>query len=234
MHQSLQLLPEDQYNSALIVLNGPPGYLKSPRLNLIFQVLKSSALIIIAADGAADHLADLQIAPDVVVGDLDSINIIKCPKVVKEDCQNLTDFQKCIKYAQSNYPLLNLMCVGSMGGRWDHSASILSTLLKESTQGSHLLFYYEEGAMVALQPGIEYALEGWTGGKVGVVPLCAPTRIKTRGLKWDLHPEDSYCMTTRISTSNETERDVVSLLAQDAPLVYTLSFTCHMNGKIKR
>ena len=85
--------------------------------------------LIIAADGGYDILKELSIAPDIVLGDFDSIdnipnhkNLIKHP-AEKDDTDTLLSFKLGLKNGYKNFVIY-----GGTGGRFDHTIANVRTL----------------------------------------------------------------------------------------------------------
>ena len=86
---------------------------------LIDQITNSD--YIIAVDGSANKLFDLEIIPDVIIGDLDSLQNInnKNIELVKTPNQNKTDFRKTLEWCIEKN-ILNISIFGISGESEDH------------------------------------------------------------------------------------------------------------------
>ena len=87
--------------------------------NIINQITNSD--YIIAVDGSANKLFDLEIIPDVIIGDLDSLQNInnKNIELVKTPNQNKTDFRKTLEWCIEKN-ILNISIFGISGESEDH------------------------------------------------------------------------------------------------------------------
>ena len=98
-----------------VILNGqmPTDYA------IINQITNSD--YIIAVDGSANKLFDLEIIPDVIIGDLDSLQNIKNKDIelVKTPDQNKTDFRKTLEWCIEKN-ILNISIFGISGESEDH------------------------------------------------------------------------------------------------------------------
>ena len=98
-----------------VILNGqmPTDYA------IINQITNSD--YIIAVDGSANKLFDLEIIPDVIIGDLDSLQHInnKNIELVKTPNQNKTDFRKTLEWCIEKN-ILNISIFGISGESEDH------------------------------------------------------------------------------------------------------------------
>ncbi|MHB1220857.1 MAG: motility associated factor glycosyltransferase family protein, partial [Gammaproteobacteria bacterium] len=119
--------------------------------------------IIIALDGAADRLADLNIKPHVILGDFDTINPIpwgiqKTYSEMGEDDQpyfnqdnihivpaknqQYTDLQKAIHYCNL-HQAASITIICAMGGRLDHHEGNLRILRSAYRPNRSILFHTE-------------------------------------------------------------------------------------------
>lgn len=97
---------------------------------------------LICADGGARHLDAISLAPDVIIGDMDSLSpellkqfekkgsrIIRYPRNKKE-----TDTQLALEYSLQLHPD-EIRIFGALGGRIDHTLANISLLVKTAEAG---------------------------------------------------------------------------------------------------
>src|SRR5215510_8577350 len=114
--------------NVLILANG-----EQPSSSLLAR-LRAEADLFLAADGAANALADLDCAPDVVLGDFDSLRpgvserLAQAAFVPVLD-QEASDLDKAIAYARER-GARRITLTGAGGGRMDHTLTHISLLLK--------------------------------------------------------------------------------------------------------
>ena len=98
-----------------VILNG-----QMPTDHAIINQITNSDYII-AVDGSANKLFDLEIIPDVIIGDLDSLQNInnKNIELVKTPNQNKTDFRKTLEWCIEKN-ILNISIFGISGESEDH------------------------------------------------------------------------------------------------------------------
>ena len=170
----------------------------------------------VAVDGGANVLHEMGIAPDAVIGDLDSISgparAAFADRLVAAPDQNLTDFEKAL--ARIDAALF--LCHGFSGGRVDHQIAALHGLAREAAKRILLIgpedvaFRVPEGAFTfAAQPG-------WA---IGLLPF-ARARVRTRGLRWEIADREME-IDGFLSTSNEVAAQRVDIAAR-GPLIVTL------------
>ena len=173
----------------------------------------------VACDGGADRLVNLYttdeiVHPDVVIGDLDSIKPTTLgfyrsrpeTKVVHDDDCNSTDFTKAVNYLGGNR---RIVALGGLSGRVDQLFSSLHT----AALHPDVVMLDESNVVCVLQPGSYRIVCGSElGPHCGLVPISGPTRIRSRGLEWNLDGEE-MSMTGLISTNNRfaTQERVVDV-----------------------
>ena len=98
-----------------VILNG-----QMPTDDTIINQITNSDYII-AVDGSANKLFDLEIIPDVIIGDLDSLQNIKNKDIelVETLDQNKTDFRKTLEWCIEKN-ILNISIFGISGESEDH------------------------------------------------------------------------------------------------------------------
>ena len=98
-----------------VILNG-----QMPTDDAIINQITNSDYII-AVDGSANKLFDLEIIPDVIIGDLDSLQYInnKNIELVKTPNQNKTDFRKTLEWCIEKN-ILDISIFGISGESEDH------------------------------------------------------------------------------------------------------------------
>ena len=98
-----------------VILNG-----QMPTDDTIINQITNSDYII-AVDGSANKLFDLEIIPNVIIGDLDSLQNIKNKDIelVETPDQNKTDFRKTLEWCIEKN-ILNISIFGISGESEDH------------------------------------------------------------------------------------------------------------------
>lgn len=101
--------------------------------------LKKENDYVIAADGGLKTLQDMNIVPDMIMGDFDSLgyvpdgeNVIR-HEVMKDD----TDMMLAVKFAMDK-GYENIVIYGGTGGRVDHTISNIQTMLYASRRGASI------------------------------------------------------------------------------------------------
>lgn len=144
------------------------------------------ASIIIAADGGALLCSELDIRPDYIVGDMDSISrelkdTFSDSEFILRPDQNSTDMQKAIDFAMSLSPVL-IKVFSSFGKRIDHTiANVL--LFQEYETSVPLVIYDNFGRMSLLSPG-KHSLRGRIGMTVSMFSLNPLENLILEGFKY--------------------------------------------------
>ena len=185
---------KDGQEPALIVANG-----ESCSYELLVQMLEWCPFVV-ALDGAYTRLAKLQIKPDLVIGDFDSIDssVISDDVVFLQDSnQKNTDLQKAIDHLLTlEYREINV--VWATGKRLDHTINNLMTLAKYPKVQITL---YDNYSKVFLAPS-PFKKVYSKGSPISLIPLPVCGGIKTNNLKYQLNME-SLELGKRSGTSNE-------------------------------
>lgn len=167
----------------LILGNG-----KSPQKSVINFLHKKGYGYLICADGGANSALRLNLIPDIIIGDLDSINekTLKSfrgkTKIQKISRQNDTDIEKCLKYAiKNNFD--EAILLGVTGNRLDHTLCNLGIVLK---------FYNKIKIQIIAENSILKPLTGMKiiptkkGETISLYGFSRRTKIKTSGLKYSI------------------------------------------------
>jgi thiamine pyrophosphokinase len=138
-------------------------------------------LPIIAADGAANQLSAMGVTPDVIIGDLDSIDIKDHPHsmIISKPEQSRSDFQKALEYVEMNN-LTPTLVTGVSGGFIDHILNNINVILKnDCTFYAHPILGY------VLKAPTNFNIKLNKSTKISLFAM-AKARVTTNGLKWNL------------------------------------------------
>ena len=124
----------------LIVANGEwPGSFNLQHERTTYDQL-------VALDGAANRLLDLNLIPDVIVGDLDSITtsvLNQCESsgvhIVRIPSQEKSDISKGLQWVQQEQPNARIDVIGVEIGRYDHHLAAYSALFECQSSATLLL-----------------------------------------------------------------------------------------------
>ncbi len=178
-----------------------------PDLNKAHALMRSDDFII-CADGGTHHALALGLTPNLVIGDMDSIEkqawadlqAAKIPVELYPRDKNETDLELAITHAIELEPN-EIIIIAALGGRLDQTIGNIALLtdLRLLTfnvrldNGVEEIFFCRDQAQV----------QGRSGDIVSLIPWGNPVHdIQTQGLKWMLDNETLYPEKTR-GISNE-------------------------------
>lgn len=169
----------------VIVSGGSP-----PSEKLLKQQL-SDADFVIGVDGAADMLMDLDIKADVVIGDFDTakkINVLgqqnNGAEVIRLRVdKNETDTEAAVNLAIER-GAKNIVMLGAVGSRLDHSLANISMLKPMFEQGVFAKIIDDNTEMFINDS--EVSLCANVGQTISILPLCSDITVTARGLKYPL------------------------------------------------
>ena len=156
-----------------IILNG-----KIQDYNKIKEVIiKEKYDYIICADGGANHAYNMDIIPNYIIGDLDSINkdIVKHYKTYKVKFEqfptkkNETDSELCI-YLSDKLKTKELHLIGALGGRIDHTIANINLLyyIRQMDIVPKIISEYEE---IYIASNEEISVQGKKGDTISIIPI---------------------------------------------------------------
>lgn len=191
---------------ALIISGGSP-----PSLNLIKNYYKER--YIIAADSGCDVLFKYKLKPDLIMGDLDSID----EYVLKEYLNNgieLTKFPSHKDYSDTELSVMeaikrgadDITILGATGGRTDHLLANLNLLYLMNQKGINGRISDENNEIYLIESPAE--IEGKIGEYFSIFSLgkdvkeITLTNCKYPLDKYHLNPRDSLILSNEFSEGN--------------------------------
>lgn len=182
--------------------------------------LPESCDLLIAADGGLDTLAALGLAPDLVIGDLDSaasapaagIPVLRLPTH-----KDITDTDAAVREAQKR-GCDTFYLYGMLGGRPDHSFANLSLLARLAQEGNKAVLYGAGYAATAVHNG-ELTLDGTNGGYLSVFSFSDESRgVTLRGLAYGLE-DGALTNTFGLGVSNEFTGAPARIIVREGTLL---------------
>lgn len=164
---------------------------------------------VVAADGGAQAAIDAGRAPEVVLGDMDSIDRhIKLPpqtRLVELTGQDDTDFEKAVSRVRA--PLI--IGLGFLGGRFDHTLAVMHALA--CIDHTHpILLIGDSDVVLRVKGDFSAALD--PGMRFSIWPLGQQHFATSDGLRWPL-TDLAMAPGKLIGTSNEVIDSQVSISA---------------------
>jgi thiamine pyrophosphokinase len=185
---------------------------------------------LIAADGGANHLMKMGILPEIVIGDLDSIDEDALFELTTAEVKieqysedkDETDIELALRYAVELHPS-SILIVGALGGRLDQTLANLSILTDPTLPGIDIRL--DDGVEEALfcrasaTKGGQVEVRGRGGDTVSLIPWNGPVEgVVTEGLQWPLYGERLFSNQSR-GISNVLLGDSASIRIQSGLLL---------------
>ena len=185
---------------------------------------------LIAADGGADHLMKMGILPEIVIGDLDSVDEDTLFELTSAEVEveqysedkDETDIELALRYAVELQPTA-ILIVGALGGRLDQTLANLSILADPSLPGIDIRV--DDGVEEAFfcrasaTKGGQVEIQGRGGDTVSLIPWNDIVEgVTTEGLQWPLYAETLYPDKSR-GISNVMLADSASVSLQSGLLL---------------
>jgi len=167
---------------------------------------------IIAADGGTRHALALGLTPNIIIGDLDSLNVERLTfnaEIIQSPAdKNETDLELAIQHALTLNPE-QIIIAAALGGRLDQTLANIA--LVSNVQRSTSNVRLDDGIEEVFFCRDEYTIKGTSGDIISLIPWQGEvTGIVTTGLKWTLQNEILYPQKTR-GISNEMMNDTATI-----------------------
>ena len=182
-----------------------------PDLDKARALLRESDFII-AADGGTRHALALGLTPNIIIGDLDSLNVERLTfnaEIIQSPAdKNETDLELAIQHALTLNPE-QIIIAAALGGRLDQTLANIA--LVSNVQRSTSNVRLDDGIEEVFFCRDEYTIKGTSGDIISLIPWQGEvTGIVTTGLKWTLQNETLYPQKTR-GISNEMMNDTATI-----------------------
>lgn len=171
---------------------------------------------VICADGGIRHALALNVQPDLVIGDMDSIpkeswQVLKKSglslEIFPRD-KNETDLELALQRAMQLKPE-RILILGALGGRLDQTIANIAVL--NEAEHTSLDIRLDDGVEEVFFCRDQVEVHGRSEDIVSLIPWMGPVQgIQTDGLKWPLRGETLYPEKTR-GISNEMLSDIASI-----------------------
>ncbi len=196
----------------LLFCNGEP-----PSRARLDKIIKRPVKVV-CADGGAQKALSIGYKPDIIVGDLDSVDLsdprLSSVEVVRAESQEHTDFEKTLKFVLER-DWNNILVTAFSGGRMDHTLANIQIAYEYARQelGTGEKSRVPQIILVDQQFTIypvarRLVKEVSSGMGVSIVPMEDLTVVSTRGLEYELQssrlPRGGHGVSNR-ATRNEIE-----------------------------
>lgn len=182
--------------------------------------------VIIAADGGAAYSRSLGIQPDVIIGDLDSLdqNLVQHYRqrqveiISHPTSKDATDLELAIQYA-IQHEVDEIIVLGALGERWDHSLGNILLLANPEFQSRPIRMVSGPVEIGLVRPKQTYHMAGSIGDLVSLIPLEGDASgITTSGLEYPLMDGSLKFGATR-GISNSLVKDKATVTVQHGLLL---------------
>ncbi|HNP73829.1 MAG TPA: thiamine diphosphokinase [Kouleothrix sp.] len=147
---------------------------------------------LVAADGGALPLLRLGRAPDIVIGDMDSLDDAALRELAARGAElrrfrrdkDETDLELALLYAAAAGASA-IDVIGALGGRWDHTLANVALLALPELAGRRVRLLADGQTLLLVRDTA--AIDGQRGDTVSLIPLAGPAHgITTQGLQYPL------------------------------------------------
>ena len=157
----------------------------------IFSLFSNEINFIICADGGSNKIHHLNIEPDIIIGDMDSISNkslkkFKKSKIISINNQNSTDLEKALKFAVKMNPD-KIYIFGAMGNRIDHTLTNLN-LIKKYYKYSDIQFITNKSKLIYSNKPVK--LHEKIGTTISLIPIGKVTNVHLTGFLYPLNYEN--------------------------------------------
>ncbi len=153
---------------------------------------------LIGVDGGTDVLVKLGLHPSIIIGDLDSISAgvleeAKAKGALIEQHprdKDQTDLELSLTYAVT-HGALEIVFIGALGGRIDHTLGNLFLLTKPELRGIAVSLFDGETRATLVEPHRPITLRGAPGDTLSLLPLTPRVQgANLGGVNWPLVKEE--------------------------------------------
>lgn len=189
------------------------------------QELAESTDYIIAADGGQNRAREFGLQPDCVIGDFDSTTLnedFDCLYITYPAEKDLTDTEAALTHALGK-GCRNVILLGGMGGRLDHTMGNIGLLDKYYNSFDHMEFIDGKNKMELLKDSGRTLKRDARYKYFGLVSLNAEASgIDIRGAKYELTGASLERAST-LGVSNEFSEDTVEICVREGTLLIVRS-----------
>lgn len=184
---------------------------------------------IICADGGIKHLMNVNIPPNVFIGDSDSCDFSKIKSnpilhdteiILHNTVKDDTDMQLCIKWALDN-GYNNLVIFAALGGRVDHELSNIYNLKYILELGAQGMIFSDTNRIYITDSKI--SVEREDGYHISLIPITEVVKgVTLKGLSYPLDNAD-LIQGTSLGISNEFAEEFAEISVADGVLLIVVS-----------
>lgn len=186
---------------------------------------------VIAVDNGAAHCYQAGRTPDVVIGDLDSVDANTMQQLQIDEVsiqqfpaeKDYTDLQLALRFAVETYPDSHISLYAVTGGRDDMTMANILLLAHPEFVNADIVIHGEQQKLQAITKDKAFKRSLKIGTTISLIPLTAEVILQeTQGLKYALHDDTLYFANTR-SLCNEVVDEDVEIHVDSGILLVTQS-----------
>ncbi len=143
--------------------------------------------LVIAADAGINNTNKLNITPDIIIGDFDSLgykpnhnNVIMHP-IEKDDTDTMLAIKEALKRGYKSFRI-----VGCIGGRLDHTFANIQTAAFITENGGNAVFYGNEECFTVIKND-KFVFDSSFSGNISVFALDNCKKVNIKGLYYELN-----------------------------------------------
>lgn len=209
---------------AIIIANGQ--VVKPPNLNNYV----TSSSIIIAADGGIHNCISLGIRPNIIIGDLDSIEVRKIEEYRDAGVQIIqyptykdeTDLELALHHIKE-IGECEVILLGGLGARWDMTIANILLIAHPQYKDMNIIILDGTQELFILRAGLHSIVHGHPGNSISLIPFAGDvTGIVTSGLEYPLNGETLQFGTAR-GVSNVFTQDQAQIFITQGVLLCVIN-----------
>jgi len=213
-------MDDHKIEKAIIIANGSLGHPEKIHRIFVSRSFTGRDTIIISADGGVSNTLKLGLTPDLIIGDMDSIDKDIKKKKIKELSEteyicappgkDESDTRLAVAHAVE-MGIKKIIITGALGGRTDHTFANMMLLASPELDGIDARILTDDSEIFVINKS--HIINGEPGKLVSIFSLSPYTYfIKTKGLKYMLKNEKLDFSPVRglsnVFTAAEAEIDI--------------------------
>ena len=182
--------------------------------------------LLVAADGGGRHCLDAGYAPQVIIGDLDSISQSELQELVSLGTEvlthpvrkNETDLELAIGFAIKK-GVKEIIVLSALGGRWDHTLGNIMLLASTRFASARIRIIDCNQEIDLIRTGDTHVINGTPGDTVSLIPVRnTVVGVTTSGLEYKLDDNELVFGAT-LSLSNTLNSKQATIAIEEGLLI---------------